>query len=784
MFDDLRYAYRRLLRSPGFTVTAIAILGLAIGANTAVFSMLNALILRPLPVERPQDLVFLTQGRNGQNQSFPNYRDFRDRTKTLSGLTAYRIAVVALSRGTENARVWGYEVTGNYFQLLGVRPALGRFFMPAEDTKVGGDPYIVLSYAAWQHRFGGDRQIVNASVKINGLAYSVLGVAPRGFLGTELLYAPEFWVPMSMEPQIEPGNNWLESRMTWNVWVLGRLRAGVSREAAQNEIQGIAAQLVREHPKENDGMKVHFTQPGLVGEWLRGPVKAFTTVIMSVAGLVLLIACSNLASFLLARATDARKETAIRLALGAGRMRVLGQFLTESLVLAIFGGAAALLLAWWLTSLVTTAGLPFDFPLNKTLSVDFRVLAFSAAISLSTVLLFGLVPAIQASRPDVVPALKNEAWSRRLRRFELRDVFVTGQIALSVVLIVASVLVVHSLQNALTVNVGFEPRNAASVSFDLGDQGYTEAQGIEFQRRILQRVQQLPGIEAASISNTIPLSLDVSHTIVYVYGKPAPRRSETPSAIFYFAGPNFFHTLQTRIIEGRDFDWRDTRDAPRVAIINTALANRLFPNEDAIGKRIGQGGAWYQVIGVAETGKYESLNDENQPALFWPMLQRYDSITTIVARSHIPAQQLIATLRRAVHDMDPTMPLFDVGTLENHLALPLTPARLAASALGGFGFLAIALAAVGIYGAMAYSVARRTREIGIRVAIGARRSDVLGLVTARAAAVLSTGTLFGTAVALAIGKFFNAVLYGVSPKDPATFAIAVVLMCVVALVAC
>ncbi len=701
MFQDLVYGLRRLFKTPLFTLIAVVTLALAIGANTIVFSVVNTLLLRPLPVERPQDLVSFVD-----SQSFPNYRDFRDRTQALSGLAAIRIGIVAMSHSSENARVWGYEVTGNYFGLLGVRPALGRFFTPAEDQKIGGDPYIVLSYSTWRHRFGGDPRVVNQTVKINGLSYTILGVAPKGFFGTELLYAPEFWVPMSMEPQVEPGNNWLNNRMTWDAWVLGRVKRGISRVAAEHEIQGIAAQLVREHPAENDGMRVRLTAPGFVGGSLRGPVTAFASVVMGVALLVLLIACTNLASFLLARATDRRKETAIRLALGAGRFRVLRQFLMESLWLAVLGGAAGLLLAWSLTGLISAAGLPFDVPLNKTLQIDPHVLFFTLAASLGTVLLFGFVPALKAARPDVIPALKNESWSRRLRRFELRDVFVTGQIALSIVLLVGSVLVVRSLQNALTVNVGFNPKNAASVAFDLGDQGYTSAQGMEFQKRILQRVEQLPGIERASEANTIPLSLDVSTTGLIVYGKPETPMGERTRTITYSAGPDFFRTMQTRMLEGRDYNWRDTPKSPKVVIINRALAKRLFPNEDALGKRIGQGGnVWWQVIGVVEDGKYASLNDQDQPVVFWPLMQQYDSTTALVVRSHLPGDQVIAMLRKVVREMDPTMPLFDVGTLENHLALPLTPARLAASALGSFGFLAAVLAAVGVYGAVAYAVA-------------------------------------------------------------------------------
>jgi predicted permease len=460
------------------------------------------------------------------------------------------------------------------------------------------------------------------------------------------------------------------------------------------------------------------------------------------------------------------------------------QFVTENLVLALCGGAAGLLLALWLTQLITNSRLPIDFPINTALTIDVRVLLFTAMASVSTVLFFGLVPSLQASRPEVVPALKNETLSGRLRHWELRDLLVAGQIALSVVLLVGSVLVVRSLQNALKVNVGFNPENAASVSFDLSL--YSDERGREFQKRLLEKVQALPGIESASLANTIPLSLDVSRTGLHAYGTPGEKSSDLTSAAYYYGGPDFFHTLQTRILEGRDFSWRDTPNAPHVVIINEALANRLFPHEDALGKRIAQfgEGPWLQVAGIVENGKYESLNDENQPAIFWPILQRYNSTSTLVARSHMPGRQLIATLRKAVRDMDSSLPLYDVATLKDHLALPLAPANLAASALSAFGFLAVVLAAIGVYGSMAYAVARRTREIGIRVAIGARKGNVLRLVTRRAALMLGIGTVCGTVVALMAGKLFGAVLYGISPKDPVTYTVAVLLIVLVALAAC
>ncbi|MGH9584670.1 MAG: ABC transporter permease, partial [Bryobacteraceae bacterium] len=508
-------------------------LALAIGANTTVFSFVDALLLRPFPgVRQPDQLVSFADKGVG-NQSYPNYVEFRDRTKAFSGLTAFRVAPMNLSFGTGNERAWGYEATGNYFQVLGVRPALGRFFTPAEDQNPGGDPYAVLSYSSWQRWFGGNPDVVNRTIKINGLSYTILGIAPKGFIGTELLYVPDIWVPMSMEARIEPGSNWLNERGDWNIWVLGRIRAGVSHAQAQSDVDAIAAQLAREYPRFNEGMRVYLAKPGLVGGFFRGPITGFLAVVMGVAGLVLLIACVNLASFLLARSTDRRKETAIRIALGAGRIRLIRQLLTESLLLAIAGGAAGLFIAWWATDLISRSRIPIDVPINTTVAIDPRVLAFAILASVLTVLFFGLAPALQATRPDVAPALKNQAWSRRLRRWELRDVFVAAQVALSVVLLAASVLVVRSLQNALTVNIGFNPKHAASVAFDLGLQGYSEAQGRQFQRQLLQRVQALPGVESATIVNSIPLTLGTSHTTPIAYGRPVPKPSDRTNAIYY-----------------------------------------------------------------------------------------------------------------------------------------------------------------------------------------------------------------------------------------------------------
>jgi predicted permease len=782
LLQDFRLAFRRLRQSPGFAFAAILTLALGIGANTTTFSAINKLILRPLPAKQPRELVFLNT-HMGSNLSYPTYHDFRDRTRSLSGLVAYRVAPVGMTYGGSNAHVWGYEVSGNYFEVLGVQAAIGRTLTPADDQKPGAHPVIVLSYGSWQRRFAADAAIAGKTVKINGLDYTILGVMPRGFFGTELILTPEFWVPMAMEAQIEPGNAWLDDRYTWNLWTLGRLKAGVTSAQAEAELNTVAAQLIREHP-EIDGLRIHLSPPGLMGTTLRGAVVGFAAVLMGVAGLVLLIACTNLASLLLARAADRRKEIAIRLALGASKWRLTRQLLVESLMLSIAGAAAGLLVAVWFVDGLAAWRPPVDIPISTEFLIDQRVLAFTIAAGLLTTLLFGLAPAIQSARTELLPALKNASFTGHLRRWHLREILVTSQIALSVVLLVATVLVLRSLQQALTINIGFNPQNAVAVAFDLGLAGYDEARGREFQRRVIEKVSSLAGIQSAGFTNSIPLSLDQSTTGVHRQDRPEPKASERQYAIFYMVNPGYFRTMQTHFVAGRDFNLHDRQGSQHVAIINQTFARRMFPNEDALGKQlVGWEGKLVEIVGIVEDGKYISLNEDPKLAIFWPILQRYNSTTTVIARSSLPSEQVVRMVQQAVHDLDPSLPFYQAGSLDDHLRLPLFPARLAATLLGAFGGLAIVLAATGIYGVMAYAVSRRRREIGIRMAIGATRQQVMRLVLHRTAILLSIGASLGVIAALAVGGLISPILYGVSPKDPTAFFLAALLIAAVALIA-
>lgn len=719
-------------------------------------------------------------------QSYPDYRDFRDRNEVLSGLVAYRISPVSFSRaGGNNARLWGYLVSGNYFDVLDVDALRGRVLHPEDDQKKGGHPVVVISYGCWQRRFAGDPDVAGKTVKLNGMNYSVIGVTRAGFFGTELIFTPEIWVPMAMQPQIEPGNDWLDRRGTQNSFVLGRLKPGVSRPKAEANLNAIAAQLGREFPAVNEGMRISLSSPGMMGSFLRGPITGFAAVLMAVAGMVLLIACVNLASLLLARASDRRKETAIRLALGAGRGQLIRQLLTESVVLSIAGGAAGVLLAIWLTDAFAAWRPPIDVPVFPPLSIDRGVILFAATVSVLTGVLFGLVPALQSTRHGLAPALKNEASVERLRRWHLRDVLVAAQIALSMVLLVGSVLVVRSLQHALSLNLGFEPRHAAAVSFDFSLEGYGETRGREFHRRLLEKVRALPGIESAGLSSGLPLTLNWNNNGIFFEGKPVPRGIDIPSAAVFKASPGYFRTMQTRFIAGRDFEERDKPDARRVVIVNRAFTRQLMRNEEPLGKRFKfSGGPFMEIVGIVEDGKYRSLGEPPTPAVFVPLLQVWDATSTLVARSPLAEEEIARVLQRAVTELDPTISTYDVGSVTDQLGLVLFPARVAAVVLSAFGLLAVVLSATGVYGVMAYAVSRRTREIGIRMALGAAQFQVLRVVLSRAAWLLAVGAITGLAIALAAGRFFSQILYGISARDPLTYTLAIALMAIVAFAAC
>jgi macrolide transport system ATP-binding/permease protein len=790
LIKDIQYGFRSFLKRPGFTAIAIVTLALGIGANTAIFSLVNTVLLRPLPVPHPEQLVAvygtLHDGADYTIQSYLNYKDYRDRNDVFSGLMAYRFAPISVSHESRNERVWGYLVSGNYFDVLGVQPFLGRYFVPEEDKTPGSHPVAVISYGYWQKRFASNRGIAGQSLTLNGHVFTVIGVTPQGFNGTEVAYAPELFVPMMMEHEIEPGNDWLESRDSDNLFAVGRLKAGVTPAQAESALTAITLQLGKEYPRENEGRGVRLLTPGLFIPDIRNSVISFSGVLMGVVGLVLLLACVNLANLLLARATERRKELAIRLAVGASRARIVRQLVTESVLLSLAGGVGGLLLAAWINNLVASIKLPTDIALVFDLRLDWRVLAFAIAVSLATGIFFSLLPALKSSKPDLVPALKDEASMAGFRRSRLRNALVVVQVALSLVLFVCAGLVVRSLQVAQRTRPGFTPENAVALSFDLGLQGYTEEKGRAFHRQLIERAQSVAGVRSVALTSTVPLTLDFSYNTIYVEGQTTTGNSNLPLAVPNEISPGYFRTMEIAL-RGRDFTERDSKDESRVAIVNETFARRFLPGRDAIGGRFNFSGPdkpYWEVIGVAADGKYNSLGEDPKAAFYRPLLRDYSTNVTLVARTVGDPQAAIAALRGELQRLDPTLPLYDVQTLSEHMSVPLFPFRMAATVLGSFGVLAIVLAAIGIYGVMSYVVAGRTREIGVRIALGAARRDVLLLIIRQGMTLAVVGLGIGLLIAFGVAQLLAKLLFGVSPVDPLTFAGVSLLLALVAALAC
>jgi predicted permease len=694
----------------------------------------------------------------------------------------YYFEAMNVSRsGAQNTRLWGYAVSGNYFDLLGVQPLRGRVLHSADDVQHGGHPVAVIAYSYWQAHFGGDPNVVGKRFKINGLDYTIVGVTPQAFVGTEVLFTPQIFVPLAM------AGNWLDDRSSLQGWAIGRLKPGVSMKSAEAAIKSLAQGLASEYPKVDGGVSIVLSPPGMGGTFLRPGIIGFSAVGMVVAGLVLLIACVNLAGLLLARAGDRRKEVAIRLALGASQGQLVRQLLTESLLLSTAGGAAGVLVAAWLTALVNVWRPPIDTLTIARVGMDTPVFLFAAAVSIASAFLFGLMPALQSTRAGLVEAIKSGAPSEKLRRLNARDLLVTVQVALSVVLLIGSILVVRSLQHALSLKLGFHPEHAAVLSLDLGSQGYDEQRSRQFQRRLLDKLRAMPGIQVAAMSSGLPLApTDSISDIIYLEGQPEPRPGDVPSANIYAITPGYLEAMHTRLIAGRDFDQRDKQDSSPVALVNETFVRQFLAGQDPIGKRFRHSttGKWIQIAGVVEDGKYGSLGETPALAIFEPIAQRWDQNQTVIARSPMPGTETVRLMRRAVLEIDPSLTVFEDSSLTSALGLALFPARMAAVVLGAFGALAVILAATGVYGIMAYAVSRRTREIGIRMALGAAPMQVARVVLTRTAKLLGAGVAVGLAIAFATGQFFSVILYGISAHDPLTYSCAIALMAMVALVAC
>lgn len=788
IIQDIRFAIRRLRKTPTFALIAIISLALGIGANASIFSLVNTALLRPLPVDKPEELRIIygtiQQGKVDTIFSYLNYKDFRDRGKNVIDIAAYRFVPLSMNHQGQNKRLWGYLVSGNYFDMLGIKPIRGRWFSPEEDLTPGSHPVVVISYSCWQTKFGADPQIIDKQILINGNKYTVIGIAPKNFVGTEVSYNAEVFAPMMMAKQIEPLGDLLESRTNDNIFAIGRLK--LPSQQVESALQAIAQSLAEEHPNANQGRGIKLATPGLFIPDIRESVITFSWILMSVVGIVVLIACVNLANLLLARATERRKEIAVRIALGATRFQLIKQMLTESLLLGIVGGSLGLILSFWINDFVAKFKLPTDIPIMFNLAIDWRVISFTFALSIFTGIFFGLLPALQASKTDLIAALKDETSIGKFSRSWLRNLLVIAQIALSLLLLVSSGLIIHGLQKAQTLRPGFEPSNVASVSFDLTLQGYDKEKGKVFYSKAIELAKSLPSIESATLVNSLPLSLDFSSTAIYIEGQTIAKSTDLPLAVPYNVYPEYFQTMGVSL-RGRDFTENDKNEDSRVAVVNETFARRFFSGEDAIGKRFNFSGPenpYWTIIGVCADGKYNSLNEEQKLAIYLPMLRNYTAPVTLIIKTKSNPENVLASLREKLQTLDPALPFYDAKTLKQHLNLPLFPAKIAATILSSFAILALILAAIGIYGTMSYVVSQRSREMGIRIALGAKTSDILKMIVGQAMKLVVVGLVLGLIAAYSLTQFLSSLLYGVSATDPLTFIIVLVLLTLIALVAC
>lgn len=798
LLQDLRYGVRLLSRNPLFTMVAVLSLALGISANTTIFSVFNAVFLYTLPVREPGRLVgvFTTDARNtGQFMDFmplshPNYEDYRDQNQVFSGLVAQTFPALSLSAGTEPERVAGAIVTGNYFDVLGLKAAAGRTFLPEEDGVEGRNPVVVLSYQLWQRRFGGDRNLIGASIVLNRQEYTVVGVAPEGFRGTFAIGGPDVYVPMAMHEQIltDFALQQMHQRRGLLFNVFGRLRDGVSLNQARAAMQTIARRLEQAYPKENEARSVALVPltESLINPNLRGQALLAVGMMLGAVGLVLLIACTNVANLLLARASVRQREIAVRLSMGAGRMRLVRQLLTESLVMAALAGLLGLLLAGWGRDLLWMMRPPMLTNNDMQITLDSRVLIFTLALTLLTGLLFGLVPALHATRVDLTWALKNRSGQPRGadRWFNLRNLLVVAQVALSLIALVGAGLFLRSLQNAQKINPGFESRKLFMISFDLAGQRYNEARGREYFRQVTERVTAIPQVVAAGIASAPLFGGDIMRT-VFAEGQDVSDRRNGRLTALLRVSPGYFEAIHMPVVHGRAFTERDKEGAPMVTVVNETMARRLWPNEEAVGKRFRCfGEPWLiEVVGVARDAKYATLGEEPTSFMYFPLLQHYSPAATLHVRTQGDPSSVIAIVRSQMQALDKSMPLVDVNTIGQVMELVLWAPRMGASLLALFGFVALLLAAIGLHGVMSCTVAQRTQEIGVRMAMGAQSKDVLKLILKQAGLIVLIGGILGLGGAFAISRALSSLLYGVGRWDPLAFSGTPLVLVVVALLA-
>jgi predicted permease len=784
---DLKYALRQSVKHPGFAVTAIMTLTLGVGANVVVFSVLNAIIFHPLNVSDPQRLYNIEHQEHGwYSQSYPDYLDYRDQNRTFSGMAAYDSISAALGTGNTVTKAFGYLASGNYFDMLGVRPELGRFFHRNDEHGTASAPYVVLSHDFWCKRFNSDPHVLGATVDLNRQPFTVIGIAPREFHGTEIFFWPDFWIPITNAPLIGYSRHYLENRGVHNPMILGRLHAGVTPQQATNDLNTISRRLAEQYPTADYGLDARLVKPGLMGDTWGDPARGFLAGVMLLALLVLLAACANLGSIFAARTADRSRELAVRMAIGSSRWAILRGLLAEAILVSLAGGVAGTFLAATLLKGLSRWQPFVEFPFHVVVLADRKVYVVALLLSLASGILFGMLPARQIQRSEPGQAMKSGRGAEiTFRRFALRDLLLSIQIALCTLLVTASLVALRGMERSLHAPLGFQPQGVMLAGTDLTMAGYGEDQFLPVQKRMLEETAQIPGVSAVGIIDRTLLGEGCCGSEGVFPAGTTDFRKESFDALNFSISPEYLGASGTRLLAGRNFTWHDDADSPPVVLVNVTFARMMFGNTSAVGQHFLLHGATRpkEVVGVVENGKYRSLTEDPQPAMFFPLPQEInDDYTVLVVRSALPPTEIAAALDRTLTRIDPTLPL-SLHTWPDALDLALFPARTATAALGIMGLLAAMLTITGIFGLATYSVSKRMRELGIRVALGAARVELIRSALGRPLTLLLSGSTAGLVLGMLASSLLAQIVYEATPRDPLVLGGTMLTMALLGLVA-
>ena len=771
VLQDLRFALRQVRRSPGFTATAVFILALGIAANVIVFGVLRSVILQPLDIPRPDRVVTFAPRVSGfPNFSYPEVRDVRNENTVFSAVAAETIQVFGLQANGTSSPVWGAEVSGQYFAAVGIQPFLGRLLQPSDDDHPGASEAAVISWAAWQSRFGADRNIVGKVISIDKHAYTIVGVAPEGFYGTVKFLQEDLFVPMANQASLE-GGNWLEDRAVKNVFPLARLKDGVTLAQAQGELDRIADRIAKRDPKEEDKLQFKLAPPGLIGDFVRGAARRFLAGVMGLAAVVLLAACANLGGLFAARTADRAREISICVAIGASRWRVVRQLLTEALLISILGGACAAGLSWATLNALAAWAPPTDYPLHFRVEPQPSLILLAFLISIVTAAVFGLMPVRQIFKTDPNEAIKSGGQTSGASRWALRDVLLAAQIALCCVTVTAGFVSLRGMSKALTTDIGIQPENATLTKFDLAQAAYSDASAAQWQKQLQEKLAHLPGVQAVAYANGTPLS--ESDTVPVFKPETVDFRKSNLAfdAYDYNISPGYLATAGTRLLAGRDFASADTVGKPLVAIVNQQFARSLFHVDNAVGRYFkSHNGDLIQIVGMVADGKYFLLSEDAQEALYFPILQHPSTVTSVIVRtdpaSGMGVSEMTNTIRKLIHDLDPAIAIRSSMSWANGLTFTFFPAQVATVSLGLFGAFGLLLSITGTFGLASYTVSKRMRELSIRVALGAQAKQILSAALGRLLLLITTGSAIGMSLGLATSHLLSHVVFQASAQDP------------------